>query len=59
MKKTLYWTVGIHLVFGGFFTDLLAGLSYKELDQIKAKVAEGKESFSNLEDIIKLFTQWI
>lgn len=59
MKKILQWTIGIHLILGGFFTDLLAGLSYKELDQLKEKVEQGKEALSQFEEIIKLFTPWI
>ncbi len=59
MKKTLYWTLGIHLIFHGFATSLLGGLAYKELDQVRETVSYWQEYLDGLEKILKLFLPWI
>ncbi len=60
MKKIIYWTLSIHATFfGGFFASLLAGLSYKEFDQIKAGMESTAIFINNLKAIIRLFVPWM
>ncbi|MEB4592826.1 hypothetical protein VSS37_17740 [Candidatus Thiothrix sp. Deng01] len=60
MKKILYWTIGIHLLFfGGFLSSLIAGLSYKEFDQIKAGLENIRHWIDQIDAILRLFSPWI
>lgn len=59
MKKILYWTLGIHLITQGFASSLLAGLAYKELDQVRETVSYWQEYLAGLEKIVKLFLPWM
>lgn len=60
MKKILQWTIGIHLVFfGGFLSSLIAGMSYKEFDTIKANLAAMRDWIDQVDRIMRLFSPWM
>lgn len=58
MKKLLYWTTGIHLLTGGFFASLIAGLSYKEFDTIKSAIDDAREAIKIIENVTRLVAPW-
>lgn len=59
MKKVIYWSLAIHLIVGGFFPSLVAGVSYKEFDAIKQKIEQAQASMQKIDKITRLFVPWI
>lgn len=59
MKKILQWTLTIHLLFfGGFLSSLIAGMSYKEFDAIKAQLDGIRAWIDGIDKLLRLFTPW-
>lgn len=59
MKKIIIWTIGIHLITGGFLPALIAGLTYVEFDMIREFLADAQDTIDKLSKIGRLFTPWI
>jgi len=59
MKKIILWTLGIHLITGGFLPSLVAGLTYVEFDMIREAIANAEETIEQLNKLGRLFTPWI
>ena len=59
MKKILLWTLGIHLITGGFLPALVAGLAYVEFDMIRAALADVQDTIDKIDRIARLFSPWI
>ena len=58
MKKILYWTIGIHLVVGGFLPAVLEGVTYKELDALQHFISNLVDSFETAKKMVK-YLPWI
>ena len=59
MQKIILWTIGIHLIIGGFLPSFAAGLTYVEFEIIRDALADAQEVFDKLDRIGRLFTPWI
>lgn len=59
MKKLAYWTIGIHLITGGFLSALISGLAHKEFDAIRKALSNAQESIETIEKVARLFAPWL
>jgi len=59
MKKIILWTLGIHLITGGFLPALVAGLTYVEFDMIREFLSDTQDVINRLNNLGRLFTPWI